>query len=100
MKRHPNVHPHNILDDLYHTPMHSAQRSPTQNGIARRRMRRNSAGAEPPQMHADVSAGRSVWGARAAGDWTGGGTVFEEDDEILRGVEGKVLEPHTEVVHD
>ena len=46
-------------------------------------------------MHADVSAGRSVWGAPATSDGTGGGTVLEEDDEILRGVEGKVLDPHT-----
>jgi len=60
MKRHPNVHPHDVLDNLYHAPTHSAHRSPTQNGIARRWMRRNSAGAEPPHMHADVSAGRSV----------------------------------------
>jgi hypothetical protein len=26
--------------------------------------------------------------------------MFEEDDEILRGVERKVLYPHAEVVHD
>jgi len=76
MKRHPNVDPHDVLDDLYHAPMHSAHRSPTQNGIARCRMRRNSAGAEPPQMHADVSAGRSVRRARASGDGTAGETVL------------------------
>jgi hypothetical protein len=51
-------------------------------------------------MHADVSAGRSVWGARTSGYGTNRGTMLEEDDETLRGVEGKVFDPHTEVVHD
>ena len=98
MKRHPKVHPHDVLDDLYHAPMHGARRPPTQNRIARRRMGRNSASAEPPQMHTDVSASRRVRG-RAA-DRTYGGTVLEEDDEVLRRVERKVLDPHAEVVHD
>ena len=38
--------------------------------------------------------------ATGSGDGTNGGTMLEEDDEILRGVEGKVLDLHTEVVHD
>jgi len=64
-------------------------------------MRRNRARAEPPQMHADVSAGRRIWGARAAGGVrTGRLTVLEKDGEILRRVERKVLDPHTGVVHD
>ena len=52
-------------------------------------------------MHADVSAGRRIWGARAAGGVrTGRLTVLEKDGEILRRVERKVLDPHTGVVHD
>jgi len=48
-------------------------------------MRRNRARAKPPQMHADVSASRRVWGARAAGGVrTGRRTVLEKDGEILR----------------
>ena len=102
MKRHPKVHPHDVLDDLNHAPVHSARRPPTQNRVGRRRMRREGASAEPPQMHADVGAGRHIWGqARVAGgDRTDGGTVLEKDDEILRRVERKVLDPHAEVVHD
>ena len=40
-----------------------------------------------------------MWGARAAGDRTGGGTVLE-DDETLHRVQRKVLDLDTEVVHD
>ena len=102
MKRHPKIHPHDVLDDLDHAPMHSARRPPTQNRMARRRMRRKRARAEPPQMHADVCAGglrvRGTHVART--DRTRGGTVLEEDDEVLRGVERKVLDAHAEVVHD
>jgi len=108
MKRHPKVHPHDVLDDLYHAPMHSARRPPTQNRMARSRMRRKRARAEPPQMHADVGAGslrvrvrgRARAGAAAGTDRTRGGTMLEEDDEILRGIERKVLDAHAEVVHD
>jgi len=57
VKRHPIVHPHDVLDDLYH-----AQRSPPDDtkpdfsppdGVLQYR-----ASAVLPQMHADVSAGR------------------------------------------
>ena len=51
-------------------------------------------------MHADVRAGRNIWRTCTAGDGTGGRTVLEENDEILRRVERKVLDPHAEVVHD
>jgi len=85
--------------------MHSARRPPTKNRMARRWMRRKRARAEPPQMHADVCAGglrvRGRAHAGAAGtDRARGGTMLEEDDEILRGIERKVLDAHAEVVHD
>ena len=105
MKRQPKIHPHDVLDDLYHAPRHSARRPATQNWMARRRMRRKHTRAEPPQMHADVCAGGlRVRGRARAGaasvDRARGGTMFEEDDEILRGVERKVLDAHAEDVHD
>jgi len=49
IKRHPRVHPHDVLDDLHDAPMHSARRSTTQNRIACRRMRHNRASAGLPQ---------------------------------------------------
>jgi len=77
--------------------------------MARRWMRRKGARPKPAQMNADIGACLHIriqvrartGGARAGvgGDRTCGGTVLE-DDEILCGVERKVLDAHAEVVHD
>ena len=32
---HPNVHPRDILDNLYHTSMHGSNNMPTQHGVLR-----------------------------------------------------------------
>ena len=100
MEGHPKVHAHYILDDLYHAPMHRPERAPTQHGVASRRMGRDGSRTELPEMNADVRARLRVRRASAASDGADSRTMFEEDDEILRGVERKVLDPHAEVVHD
>ena len=89
MQWYPKVHPDDILDDLYHTPVYRAKRAATQHGFLRRRVRGDSAGTEFPQMHAYVRAcGRGASISTGAS----GRTMFEEDDEVLRGVKGKVLD--------
>jgi hypothetical protein len=81
--------------------MYWPERVTAQDGVASRRMRRDGASAELPQMYADVSACHWVR-VRGAGTADGGDgwTVLEEDDEVLRGVKRKVLDAHTEIVHD
>ena len=100
MEGHPKVHAHYILDDLYHAPMRRPERAPTQHGVASRRMGCGGPCAELPEMYADVHACRRVRRTSAASDGAGSRMMFEEDDEVLRGVERKVLDAHTEVVHD
>ena len=103
MERHPRVHPHDILNDLYHAPMHGPRRTPTQHRITRRiRRRHDGSTTKPPQMHADIRS--SVGGARssrATNDWPTERTpVLEGNSEVLRGVERKVPDLHAEVVDD
>ena len=96
MKSHPKVHPHDVLDDLYRPPKHSARRPPTQNRIARRRMGRNRSSAELFLKCTRMSAPAAASGelVAAGGDRTCGGTMLEEDD-ILRRVERKVRTPRS-----
>ena len=103
MEWRPEVHPHDILNDLYHAPMHGPRRTPTQHRITRRRMRQDGTPTKPPQMHADIRS--SVRGARSSratnNNWPTERTpVLKEHDEVLRGVECKVLDPNAEVVDD
>ena len=70
---------------------------PTQNGGLRRRVRRDDASAKLPKVHANVRSGRRRAGR---GDRADSRTMLEEDDEVLRRVERKVLDAHAEVVHD
>src|SRR6267142_1367998 len=100
MEGHPKVHAHHILNDLYHAPMHWPERTPTQHGVASRRMGCGGPCAELPEMYADVGACRRVRRTSAASDGADSRTMLQEDDEILRRVERKVLYPHAEVVHD
>ncbi len=97
VQRHPKVHPDDILDDLYHASVHGAKRAPAQHGHLRRRVRRDDASAEFPQVDADIRA--SGRGARIGGG-ARDGAVFEEHDEVLGGVERKVLDADAEVVDD
>ena len=91
VERHPKVHPHDILDDLYHAPMHRSKRKPTQHRDLRRRMGRHDARTEPPKMHADISAGAT---ARRNSR-----TMLQEHNEVLRRIKRKVLNAHAQVVH-
>ena len=58
MRRHPKVHPHDVLEDLYHAPrsLLSAFRHKTGPDEPQPPLR-----AESPQMHADVYA-QDCWG--------------------------------------
>ena len=100
MEGHPKVHAHYILDDVYHTPMHQSEPAPTQHGVASRRMGCDGPCAELPEMYADVPPTRRARRTSAANNGADSRLMFEEDDEVLRRVERKVLDAHTEVVHD
>jgi len=92
---HPKVHPHDILDDLYHASMHGSQRAPTQHRDLRRRVERNDASAELSQVHADIG-----YGGGSALTTSIRWTMLEQHDEVLRRVKRKILDPHAQVVHD
>ena len=97
VQRHPKVHPDDVLHDLYHAPVYRAKRAATQHGHLRRRVWCAGAGAEFPKVDANVRAGSSS--ARVS-TGTNGRSMLEEDDEVLRGVECKVLDTHAKVVDD
>ena len=97
MQRHPEVHSDDVLHDLYHAPVHGAERTSAQHGYLRRRVGRNGTGAEFPKMDTDIRACSS--GARIGGR-ASGRAVLEEDDKVLCGVECKVLDAHAKVVDD
>jgi hypothetical protein len=97
MKRHPKVHPHDVLNYLYHAPMHRPKPMPTQNGCFRRRVRRDDATTKFPEVHANVRSGCRRAGR---GNRVDSRTMLEKNDEVLCRVERKVLDAHAEVVHD
>ncbi len=97
MQWHPEIHPDDVLDDLYHAPMHGSERAAAQHRHLRRGVRRDGASTELPKVDADI---RACGGSARTGAGASSGAVFEENDEVLCRVEGKVLDAYAEVIYD
>src|SRR5258708_563787 len=91
MERHPKVHPHDILDNLYHASMHRPNRTPTQHGVLRGRVRRNDS-AKFPKVYANIST--------CHGGAPRDGTMLKHHNKVLRRIKRKVLNPHSQIIHD